>query len=70
MTFNVIEGSGTGIYNGIDGATGILKFTDAGKSGKEDIGTIKIKDAMGISIESIWKSRQRKYEAINKKMMR
>ena len=68
MTFNVIEGSGTGIYNGIDGATVSWKFTDAGKSGKEDIGTIKIKDANGNLVLKVSGNLDKgKYEAINKK---
>jgi hypothetical protein len=46
-TFDTIEGSGTGVYNGIDGATVSWKFTDAGKSAKDDIGSITITDVNG-----------------------
>lgn len=62
--FDVIEGSGTGTYNGIGGATIIWKFTDAGKSGKDDIGSIIIKDADGNAVLDIFGNLDKgKYEA-------
>ena len=45
--FDTLVGSGTGRYNGVDGATIEFTFTDAGEPGKNDEATMEIKDAGG-----------------------
>jgi hypothetical protein len=43
--FNTNEGTGTGRYNGVDGATIEWTFTDAGEPGRNDTVRIIIRDA-------------------------
>jgi hypothetical protein len=43
--FDTFVGTGTGRYNGVDGATISFKFTDAGEPGKDDTAQMVITDA-------------------------
>jgi hypothetical protein len=45
--FNTYTGSGTGSFNGVDGATVNFIFTDAGEPGSNDTATYTIRDANG-----------------------
>ena len=45
--FDTIIGQGTGVLNGVDGATATFSFTDAGEPGRGDRATITITDADG-----------------------
>lgn len=45
--FNTYEGSGTGSFNGVEGATISFKLTDAGEPGVNDFAAYTIKDASG-----------------------
>lgn len=42
--FNTLQGSGTGTYNGVPGATAQFTFTDAGEPGTKDSAQIVIKE--------------------------
>ena len=44
-SFDTYEGSGTGRYNGVSGATATWTFTDAGEPGTADMAEIKVWDA-------------------------
>ncbi|MHB9111758.1 MAG: hypothetical protein ACYC4D_03905 [Thermoleophilia bacterium] len=46
-SFDTHQGSGTGRYNGVSGATAEWTFTDAGEPGKNDTAKIVIRDASG-----------------------
>ena len=45
--FDTYVGTGTGKFNGVDGATAQWTFTDAGEPGKNDQAKIVIKDKFG-----------------------
>jgi hypothetical protein len=45
--FDTIVGQGTGVLNGVSGATASFKFTDAGEPGRNDTATITISDSAG-----------------------
>ena len=45
--FDTIVGQGTGVLNGVSGATASFKFTDAGEPGRNDTATITISDRDG-----------------------
>lgn len=51
--FDTYAGAGTGIYNGVSGATARWKFTDAGQPGRNDRAEIIIKDASGDIVLSV-----------------
>ncbi|MCZ7358032.1 MAG: DUF2341 domain-containing protein [Candidatus Methanoperedens sp.] len=51
--FDTYEGSGTGIYNGVPGASAHWIFTDAGEPGNKDSATIYIWDAKGKLVLSV-----------------
>lgn len=51
--FDTYEGSGSGRYNGVSGATATWKFTDAGEPGKNDFAEINIWDAGGNLVLSV-----------------
>lgn len=51
--FDTYKGTGTGRYNGAEGATAEWTFTDAGEPGKNDIATIVIKDSSGNIVLSV-----------------
>jgi len=51
--FDTLQGSGTGRYNGVSGATAVWTFTDAGEPGDNDTATILIKDADGNTVLSV-----------------
>ena len=48
--FDTYEGTGTGRYNGVAGATIIFTFTDAGDPGNLDTAKIKIVDIGGNTV--------------------
>jgi hypothetical protein len=48
--FNTYTGSGTGSYNGVDGATVNFVFTDAGEPGTNDTAAYTIMDANGNTV--------------------
>ena len=45
--FDTIVGQGTGVLNGVGGATATFRFTDDGEPGRDDTATITIMDAAG-----------------------
>lgn len=45
--FDTFRGTGTGRYNGEDGATIVFTFTDDGEPGVDDTATLEIRDAAG-----------------------
>jgi hypothetical protein len=45
--FDTIVGQGTGVLNGVPGATARFRFTDAGEPGRNDTASITIADAGG-----------------------
>jgi hypothetical protein len=49
-SFNTYVGTGTGLYNGVSGATIAFTFTDVGEPGKKDSATYTIKDKNGITV--------------------
>jgi hypothetical protein len=51
--FNTYVGSGTGLLDGVPGATANWTFTDAGEPGTNDTATIVIKDASGTVVLSV-----------------
>lgn len=51
--FDTYQGTGTGRYNGVAGATAEWTFTDAGEPGKNDFATILIKDSSGNIVLSV-----------------
>jgi len=48
--FDTYEGSGTGLYNGVSGATAVWVFTDDGEPGRNDLFDIVITDASGNNV--------------------
>ncbi|MBI4473545.1 MAG: PKD domain-containing protein [Acidobacteria bacterium] len=51
--FDTMVGAGTGKYNNVAGATVTFTFTDAGEPGKDDTGTITIKDKNGATVLNV-----------------
>jgi uncharacterized repeat protein (TIGR01451 family) len=52
--FDTYNGTGTGRYNGVSGATATWTFTDAGEPGKNDTTKIVIKDAIGNTVLAVY----------------
>ena len=48
--FDTYEGSGSGRYNGVSGATAKWVFKDAGEPGKDDTARIHIEDSGGATV--------------------
>lgn len=51
--FDTYKGTGTGRYNGVDGATAQWKFTDDGEPGTGDHVTLEIKDASNVVVLTV-----------------
>lgn len=51
--FDTYIGTGTGAYNGVNGATIEWRLTDAGEPGKNDTATIVIKNGAGATVLSV-----------------
>lgn len=46
-SFDTVSGSGTGRYNGREGATVEFTFSDAGEPGRNDVAVLRIRDSAG-----------------------
>lgn len=51
--FDTYQGSGTGLYNGVSGATAKWTFTDAGEPGKNDMMKLTITDGSGNTVLAV-----------------